>query len=163
MIKESKTVPADKWTSEVSEVPEEVKMMRRMNNTDCQVVPDLISYKRYVHVRKHRIYMEYCPHGDLATLNLNYKRFRFVISYLRAFVYLPDEDRTYFPEPFLWHIFNNLVKVAAAMRDGPDNTNWGYQIVHRDLKPANSKSFEFDLPGLSWIINNTNSIPSRRG
>lgn len=75
VVKESKTTPVEKWTGEV---PEEVKMMRRMNKTDCEAVPDLIAYKRYKHVRKHRIYMEFCPYNDLATLSLNYKRFRFV-------------------------------------------------------------------------------------
>ena len=73
VIKESKTVSVELWTGEV---PEEVLMMRRMNKTDCYTVPALIDYKRYVHVRKHRIYMEFCPYGDLATLGLNYKRFR---------------------------------------------------------------------------------------
>lgn len=75
MVKESKTIPVERWTGEV---PEEVLMMRRMNKTDCQAVPHLIDYKRYSHVRKHRIYMEFCPHSDLAKLDLNYKRFRSV-------------------------------------------------------------------------------------
>lgn len=79
VIKESKTIPVEKWTGEV---PEEVKMMRRLNKTGCQAVPKLIAYKRYMHVRKHRIYMEYCPYGDLVTLNVNYKRFRLVDPYL---------------------------------------------------------------------------------
>ena len=81
VIKESKTMPIDRWNGQV---PEEVKMMRRMNNTDCQSVPDLITYKRYMHVRKHRIYMEYCPYSDLERLNLNYKRFRLVNPYFPA-------------------------------------------------------------------------------
>ena len=84
MIKESKTIPVERWTGEV---PEEVKMMRRMNQAGCQAVPDLIAYKRYVHVRKHRIYMEFCPCGDLAILNLNYKRFRFVTNISKLFVF----------------------------------------------------------------------------
>ena len=135
VIKESKTIPVERWNGEV---PDEVQMMRRMNNTNCQAVPKLIAYKRYMHVRKHRIYMEFCPHSDLATLNLNYKRFRFVNPHLQAIWYSADRERTYLPEPFLWHTFNNLVKVAVAMRYGPDDTTWYYQIVHRDLKPANS-------------------------
>lgn len=146
VVKESKTVPIERWTREV---PEEVKMMRRMDNTNCQAVPKLIGYKRYLHVRKHRIYMEFCPHSDLATLSLNYKRFRFVKPHLLTVSYSADRYRTYLPEPFLWHTFKNLVKVAAAMRNGPDDTNWGYQIVHRDLKPANSKSFQSKLLRLS--------------
>ncbi|KAM0798993.1 kinase-like domain-containing protein [Usnea florida] len=118
VIKESNAFHAQEWAREG--VPEEVKMMRRMNKTDCPTVPDLIGYKRYVKVRKHRIYMEFCPHGDLEFLNIKYKRFW-----------------TFFPEPFLWYTFYNLVKVAVAMERGPHDSSWGYQIVHRDLKPGN--------------------------
>ena len=82
MIKETKAVPVEQWTGEV---PEEVKMMRRLNKTDCQAVPDLIAYRRYMHVRKHRIYMEFCHFGDLATLDLNYKRFRSVHACFQLF------------------------------------------------------------------------------
>lgn len=138
VVKESKTLSVEKWNEGV---PEEVKMMCRMNNTNCQAVPKLIAYKRYVPVRKHRIYMEFCPYSDLTALNLNYKRFRFVNSHLRALFHPANRRRTYFPEPFLWYTFKDLVKAAAAMECGPDGTDWGYQIVHRDLKPANSKSF----------------------
>ena len=73
VIKESSPIRAQAWTNEG--VPEEVKMMRRMNKTDCHAVPNLIGYKRYVRVEKHRIYMEFCPHGDLEFLNIKYKRF----------------------------------------------------------------------------------------
>ena len=87
MIKESKKARREEWNGEV---PEEVKMMRRMNKTNCEVVPELKAYKRYMHVRKHRIYMEFCPYGDLATLNLNYKRFRFESPYIHTLVFRPD-------------------------------------------------------------------------
>ena len=73
VIKESGACQAQEWTRQG--VPEEVKMMRRMNKTGCQAVPNLIGYKRYVKVRKHRIYMDFCPHGDLEFLNIKYKRF----------------------------------------------------------------------------------------
>ncbi len=86
VIKESKTIPVQLW----GEVPEEVKMMRRMEKTDCQAVPKLIAYKRYAHVRKHRIYMEYCPYSDLDVLDINYKRFRFVNPDLQAFLHSPN-------------------------------------------------------------------------
>ena len=75
MIKESLEEPAHDWNSDV---PEEVKMMQRMKKTGCQSVPELIDYKRYIHVRKHRIYMEFCPYKDLFELNLNYCKFRLV-------------------------------------------------------------------------------------
>ena len=61
------------------------------------------------------------------------------LPYPQAFEDLPDNHRTFFPEPFLWYTFDNLVKVAAAMESGPQDSTWGYQIVHRDLKPGNSK------------------------
>ena len=85
VVKESKT--NENWTEKV---PDEVLMMRRMNKTGCRAVPDLIGYKRYMHVKKHRIYMEFCPHSDLAMLDLKYKRFRFVSPYLQSFSYSPD-------------------------------------------------------------------------
>ena len=137
VIKESKTVPLKQWTGEV---PEEVKMMQRMNNTNCEAVPELIAYRRYMHVRKHRIYMEFCPYSDLEALNLKYKRFRFVKPCFHGFVFI-QSFRAYFPEPFLWHTFKDLVKAAAAMKNGPEDTHWGYQIVHRDLKPGNSQLY----------------------
>lgn len=34
------------------------------------------------------------------------------------------------------------------MKNGPEDTNWGYQIVHRDLKPGNSKYSWSALPDL---------------
>ena len=160
VVKECKTVPIDKWTGEV---PDEVKMMRRLNKTDCPAVPNLIAYKRYMHVRKHRIYMEFCPYSDLATLSLNYKRFRSVHVYVHLFSDSTDEQRTYFPEPFLWYTFHNLVRVAAAMQYGPKDTNWGYQIVHLDLKPANSKYLQSTLPRLMRIANAWDSISRPRG
>ena len=83
MIKESKTVSSKEWTGEV---PEEVKMMQRMNKTNCEAVPELLAYKRYKHVRKHRIYMEFCPYSDLEALSLRYKRFRFVKACSHGFV-----------------------------------------------------------------------------
>lgn len=88
MIKESKTVPIERWAEEIHE---EVKMMRRMNNTDCQAIPKLKAYKRYPHVRKHRIYMAYCPYGDLAMLNMNYKRFRYMYFYPEVFINTADK------------------------------------------------------------------------
>ena len=160
VIKESKTIPVEHWTGQV---PEEVKMMQSMNTTKCRAVPELLAYKRYPHVRKHRIYMEFCPYSDLATLNSKYQRFRYLNPRLYAFLFSSNGQRTYFPEPFLWHTFNNLVKVAAAMENGPEYTKWNYQIVHRDLKPANSTSYYSILPDLCLTLTTWLSIPRSRG
>lgn len=50
------------------EIPMEVKMMRKMVETDCPSAVRHIAYRRYLHDQVHRIYMEYCPHGDLRKL-----------------------------------------------------------------------------------------------
>lgn len=97
MIKESKAESPEKWTGEV---PEEVKMMKRMNNTSCEAVPKLKAYRRYLHVRKHRIYMEFCPYSDLDALNLRYKRFRFVNPCLPASNCCLNHEGPIFPSLF---------------------------------------------------------------
>ena len=60
------------------EMPMEVKMMRKMEETACPSVVRYIAYRRYLHDQVHRIYMEYCCHGDLKRLYKRYRRFRFV-------------------------------------------------------------------------------------
>ena len=52
--------------------------MSKLNKTRCHAIPRLFGYKRYKHVFKHRIYMEYCPYKDLSVLLRRYSRFRFV-------------------------------------------------------------------------------------
>lgn len=103
------------------EMPVEVKIMRKMQETGCASVVQFIAYKRYLQDRVHRIYMEYCPHGDLKRLYKRYRKFRL-----------------YMPEPFLWDVFHQLVETAVAMRYGPADGRWDdYEIVHLDIKPAN--------------------------
>lgn len=103
------------------EMPMEVKMMRKMEETDCPSVVRYEGYRRFLHDQVHRIYMEYCPHGDLKRLYRRYRKFRL-----------------YMPEPFLWDVFHHLVEAAVAMRYGPEDGGWGgHEIVHRDIKPGN--------------------------
>lgn len=66
------------WKEYISNriVPNEVKIMAKLNKTRCHAIPRLFNYKRYPHVHKHRVYMEFCPHGDLAVLQSRYARFR---------------------------------------------------------------------------------------
>lgn len=102
-------------------MPMEVKMMRMMEETACPSVVRYIAYRRFLHDQVHRIYMEYCPYGDLRRLYKRYRRFRL-----------------YMPEPFLWDVFYHLVEAAVAMRSGPTDGSWGgHEIVHRDIKPGN--------------------------
>ena len=63
-----------------SKVPGEVKIMSKLNKARCQAIPRLFNYRRYKHVYKHRMYMEYCPYKDLSVLITRYRRFRFVTT-----------------------------------------------------------------------------------
>ena len=118
-------------------------MMRKMDGTKCPSVVRYIAYRRYLHDQVHRIYMEYCPHGDLRRLYKRYRKFRFVRARVRIDFEVLRLSRVYMPEPFLWDVFHHLLEAAVAMRYGPTNGRWGGQeIVHRDIKPGNSSTPE---------------------
>ena len=65
-------------------VPREVKVMSELNKANCHAIPRLFKYKRYPHVYKHRIYMEFCPYKDLEVLCSRYSRFKFVLPSIPA-------------------------------------------------------------------------------
>ena len=121
------------------EMPIEVTMMKKMEETDCPSVVKYIDYRRFLHDQVHRIYMEYCPYGDLRRLYKRYRKFRFVCPCIAVEVEVLTMSRLYMPEPFLWHVFHHLAEAAAAMRYGASEGGWsGHEIVHRDIKPGNS-------------------------
>lgn len=127
-----------------SEMPMEVKMMKKMEATKCPSVVRYIAYRRFLHDQVHRIYMEFCPHGDLKRLYRRYRKFRFVHRLVRTGFEVLNLSRLYMPEPFLWDVFHNLVEAAVAMRYGPTDGGWaGHEIVHRDIKPGNSPTPDF--------------------
>lgn len=102
-------------------IPQEVKIMYHMHETDCAGAIEIRGYKRYLRESIHRIFMEYCPHGDLRRLYKRYRRFR-----------------QHFPEAFLWEVFHYQIEAAAAMANGPVNGHWEFEeIIHRDIKPGN--------------------------
>ena len=83
-----------------------------------------IDYRKYCH----RIYLDYCPHGDLNGILENCVHFR-----------------TPIPEPVLYYVFGVLVECALVMEQGYHNnastvmselTPWR-GIIHRDQKPNN--------------------------
>jgi serine/threonine protein kinase len=92
--------------------------------------------------RIQRLYMEYCPHGDLMDLLLAHAKSDGVSSYL------DDDDQPIpqvpIPVRALWSFFKDLAAAACIMESGynpldrdidtPDD--WE-EIIHRDLKPAN--------------------------
>lgn len=52
--------------------------MEEMNLTGCEAVVELRGYRRYMRHSIHRIYMEYCPYGDLRRLCKRYRGYRWV-------------------------------------------------------------------------------------
>ena len=70
-----------------------------------------------------RYYLEYCPGGDLHQLVNRYKAHNALL-----------------PEPFIWHVYKQLLSALAFLHRGfdprcPDRERKG--ICHRDLKPSN--------------------------
>ena len=70
-----------------------------------------------------RYYLEYCPGGDLHQLVNQYRR-----------------HRAFLPEPFIWHVYKQLLSALEFLHRGfdprrPDRERKG--ICHRDLKPSN--------------------------
>ena len=118
--------------------------MEDMNETGSLGVVELRGYRRYVVHMVHRIYMEYCPYGDLRTLCKQYRKFRLATPDQNKRSQYPfimlRSHRQYLPEPFLWEVFYYLTEACAAMEHGPPDHPWDYDIVHRDIKPANGKS-----------------------
>jgi len=58
------------------ERPNEVYIMQRLKEVDCPSIVKLLSYRRFPQWETHRIYLEYCPHGDLRKLYKRYKAWR---------------------------------------------------------------------------------------
>ena len=81
MVVKEETYEKKYWKDheDVRDVPAEVKVMSKLNKANCHAITRLIDYKRYPHVYKHRMYMEFCPHNDLDRLIKRYSGFRFVV------------------------------------------------------------------------------------
>ena len=58
--------------------PQEVEVMELLNKRESPGILEYRAYRRFLTQRRHRIYMEYCPYGDLYDLRKWYKRHRFV-------------------------------------------------------------------------------------
>lgn len=72
----------------------------------------------------YRLYLAFCPFGDLDSLIIHYGH----------------HPRDEIPEPLLWYFFESLAETGLLMERGYLNAPSGHawqEIVHRDLKPAN--------------------------
>lgn len=90
-----------------------------------------------------RIYMEYCPHSDLANLLGNHARYDKANGHPML-----DEDGAELPgvpipRAALWSFFEDLAEAACSMAygcnplDGNSVHEHWQPIIHRDLKPEN--------------------------
>ncbi|PIA89588.1 hypothetical protein CB0940_07448 [Cercospora beticola] len=94
-------------------------------------------YGIYDTLAMHRLYAEYCPHGDLEDLIDEYAGLKYSD--------LVDENGRpygkYIPNRMLWAIFEALVAALCMMSDGKLPSSrfavTHQPLFHRDLKPAN--------------------------
>ncbi|CZT17809.1 uncharacterized protein RCC_03645 [Ramularia collo-cygni] len=128
-IKTSDIDPNDErlWNSSGTAPTEATAMvqLQKCSNSECivQIRNWAVAHNRF----RHKIYMEFCPYGDLAALSDHYKP----VMGLRLDGFVP--------EPFAWCVLENLVKAGLLMRQGDlDQPIQGWEgIVHRDMKPPN--------------------------
>ncbi|KAL8733025.1 MAG: hypothetical protein Q9166_002423 [cf. Caloplaca sp. 2 TL-2023] len=104
--------------------PAEVKIMEDLCERPRNGIVRLRGYRRYPKLRAHRLYLDFCKHGDLVDL-LNVYR----------------SQRQYLPEEFIWDVFYHLVSACKVMDEGPSPSrqrySWCKTYVHRDIKPEN--------------------------
>jgi serine/threonine protein kinase len=98
----------------------------------------------YTNKRSLRLYMEYCPHGDLADLLCKHAKF----DRANKGLMLDDNDEPVpevkIPVRALWTFFRDLAKAACIMHLGHNPLDSGAQepanwteIIHHDIKPGN--------------------------
>ncbi|KAL8950393.1 MAG: hypothetical protein Q9222_003573 [Ikaeria aurantiellina] len=132
--------------------PVEVMVLEDLNKRRRNGVVKLRAYRRYPKSMAHRIYLEYCQHGDLNHLIVKYrtKRYRGTDNVVKSSD--ANNGRCYIPEEFIWDAFYHLVNACTTMSKGPSKymrkEPYYTTYVHRDIKPDNSKpphaNFEID-------------------
>ncbi|KAL8676114.1 MAG: hypothetical protein Q9186_007337 [Xanthomendoza sp. 1 TL-2023] len=104
--------------------PAEVVIMEDLKEYPNNGIVRLVGYRRYPEIMAHRLYLEYCQHGDLEDLIDRYR-----------------EKKQYFPEEFIWDVFHHLVNACKAMDRGPSPAKQKHPelttYVHRDIKLEN--------------------------
>ncbi|KAI4116315.1 MAG: hypothetical protein LQ338_007735, partial [Usnochroma carphineum] len=95
-----------------------------------------IAYKRYPRRQVHRIYMEYCAHGDLHKLIREYRDKRYAPSAKLTLDWgmeFTQTRRRFIPAAFIWDVCYQLAIACKALEIVSDEG----ECVHRDIKPAN--------------------------
>ncbi|KAL8824454.1 MAG: hypothetical protein Q9170_008146, partial [Blastenia crenularia] len=135
-IKQTKAATLSKYDWEM---PQEVAIMSNLlDDGKNNGILQLRSYKRYPRSQAHRLYLEYCEHGDLEKLIAKYRA-----------------RKRYFPEEFIWDVFYHLAKACRAMDRGPSDEDRVMDeadtYVHCDIKPENiflASSQEYNDDGI---------------
>ncbi|KXT01950.1 hypothetical protein AC579_8059 [Pseudocercospora musae] len=147
-------------------------------------IVNLRNWRMFENRQMYRLYLEFCPHGDLGQWTCWYKQHRDAnlaqrnyfpepvkpdekkmttsayakalrvylkelgehnikmrsknpVSIAAAFHKTRDElERTFLPEPFLWHTFECLARAGLEMEQPGPNDKWEV-ILHLDYKPRN--------------------------
>ncbi|KAL8672009.1 MAG: hypothetical protein Q9168_003514 [Polycauliona sp. 1 TL-2023] len=102
--------------------PIEAKIMEDLRDRPNNGSVRLLGYRRYPKILAHRLYMEFCRHGEIYRLIKNYRK-----------------QKQYFPEEFIWDVFHHLLNAVKAMDSGPLKPKYPHltTYVHRDIKPQN--------------------------
>ncbi|KAL8737971.1 MAG: hypothetical protein Q9181_001193 [Wetmoreana brouardii] len=103
--------------------PDEVEVMENLRQWPKSGILQLRGYRRYPRSKAHRLYLDYCEHGDLGGLITKYRI-----------------EKQYFPEEFIWEVFYHMARACASMARGPtprDRKSTKTTYVHRDIKPGN--------------------------
>lgn len=86
--------------------------------------------------RMQRLRMEFCPNGDLDQLVKHY-----ALQINGDYVFYGRVQTARLPEPFLWYVFETLIKACLVMEQGSIQPTlasaWHEVVVHRDLKLEN--------------------------
>ncbi|KAK3674147.1 trifunctional histidinol dehydrogenase [Recurvomyces mirabilis] len=144
-------------------LPNEIAAMYSLRDHHASESVVAIRNSRLINAeRRARIYMEYCPYGDLGKFSEWYWDTTVTLKTKEAWKDFheqrADVKHRYLPEPFLWSVFESLAW-SGLMMEQADNP-----IYHLDYKTANvllgveSKDRYVGYPmakltdfGLSWI------------
>lgn len=63
------------WRNRDVPIPVEVRQLKRLKHAKCKAIVKIKKWYAYREDQKYRIYLEYCPHGDLGRLIYRHRRF----------------------------------------------------------------------------------------
>ncbi|KAL8897056.1 MAG: hypothetical protein Q9207_007406 [Kuettlingeria erythrocarpa] len=121
VIKQIGSGNGELWDPSMLNEAEAMGRLTDLDDGNPKSTVDFLWYKRYPRRQIHRIYMEYCPYGDLHGL---IRRFR--------------AKKEFPPIAFIWDVFYHLALASLSLQKVAASEPKGLQVgVHRDIKPQN--------------------------